>query len=86
MQLVLKMKKLHFENYQINYHTYYLYFELGIGPEILVAICLERSIEMIVSIIGLLKCGAAYVPIDPQYPIERQQFMLQNSSPYYITT
>ena len=44
---------------------------LGVAPERLVAICLERSVEMIVSILAVLKAGAAYVPIDPNYPIER---------------
>jgi amino acid adenylation domain-containing protein len=50
--------------------------KLGIGPEILVGICLERSVEMIVGLLGILKAGAAYVPLDPDYPKERLEFML----------
>ena len=45
-------------------------------PETLVPLCIERSIEMIIAIFGILKAGAAYVPIDPEYPEERMQFML----------
>ena len=49
-------------------------------PEILVGICVERSIEMIVGVLGVLKAGGAYVPLDPAYPSERLAFMLQDSS------
>ncbi|MBW4563378.1 MAG: amino acid adenylation domain-containing protein [Mojavia pulchra JT2-VF2] len=52
---------------------------LGIGPEVLVGICLERTIEMIVGILGILKAGGAYVPLDPSYPKERLAFMLEDS-------
>ena len=74
-----------FEDEQISYNelnkrsnilSNYLSIQLNICQEDLIAICLERSIELIVSIIGILKSGAAYVPIDPNYPIERQKFML----------
>ncbi|NDB70053.1 MAG: non-ribosomal peptide synthetase, partial [Methylocystaceae bacterium] len=43
----------------------------GIGPEDIVAIGLDRSIEMVVSLLGVLKSGAAYLPLDPEYPVER---------------
>jgi hypothetical protein len=52
---------------------------LGVGPEVLVAVCLERSVEMLVGLLGVLKAGAAYVPLDPGYPPERLQFMLEDS-------
>jgi non-ribosomal peptide synthetase component F len=52
----------------------------GIGPEQIVAILLERSSEMIVSLIAVLKAGAAYLPMDPSYPAERLGFMLEDSS------
>jgi amino acid adenylation domain-containing protein len=53
--------------------------ELGVGPESHVAISLERSVEMLVALVGVLKSGAAYVPIDPAYPMERKAFMLEDS-------
>jgi amino acid adenylation domain-containing protein len=53
--------------------------ELGAGPEVLVGICLERSLEMVVGLLGILKAGGAYVPLDPAYPPERLSFMLSDS-------
>ena len=53
--------------------------KLGVGPEVLVGICVERSIEMVVGLLGILKAGGAYVPLDPTYPKERLRFMLQDS-------
>src|SRR5260370_1690421 len=52
---------------------------LGVGPEVLVGIYMERSIEMIVGLLGVLKAGGAYVPLDPVYPQERLAFMIQDS-------
>jgi amino acid adenylation domain-containing protein len=52
---------------------------LGVGPEVLVGICLNRSLEMIVSILGVLKAGGAYVPLDPTYPPERLALMLEDA-------
>src|SRR5579859_1038489 len=49
---------------------------LGVGPEVPVALCVERSLEMAVGILGILKAGGAYVPLDPAYPSERLSFML----------
>jgi len=51
----------------------------GVGPEVRVAICLERSIDMIVALLGVLKAGGAYVPLDPAYPAERLSFVIENS-------
>ncbi len=51
----------------------------GIGPDHLVGICLERSVEITVAFLGILKAGAAYVPLDPSYPKERLEFMVQDS-------
>jgi len=51
----------------------------GVGPNILVGLCAERSIELIVGILGILKAGGAYVPLDPHYPAARLEFMLKDS-------
>ncbi|GHO70187.1 hypothetical protein KSC_090790 [Ktedonobacter sp. SOSP1-52] len=51
----------------------------GVGPETLVGICLERSVELVVSLLGVLKAGGAYVPIDPEYPRERLAFLLADA-------
>lgn len=52
---------------------------LDVGPDVLVGLCVERSIEMMVGILGILKAGGAYVPLDPEYPQERLAFMLDDS-------
>jgi amino acid adenylation domain-containing protein len=59
---------------------------LGVGPETLVGICVERSLEMLIGLIGIMKAGGAYVPIDPAYPAERQEYMLTNSEAPVIVT
>lgn len=59
---------------------------LGVGPEVLVGICMERSLEMVVALFGVLKAGAAYVPLDPSYPQERIAFMVQDSGARVIVT
>lgn len=51
----------------------------GVGPEVLVGICMERSLEMVVGILGILKAGGAYVPLDPTYPRERLDFMVEDT-------
>jgi amino acid adenylation domain-containing protein len=52
---------------------------LGVGPEVLVGLCVERSPDMVVGILGILKAGGAYVPLDPAYPMERLAFMLEDA-------
>src|SRR5262249_40453390 len=51
----------------------------GVGPEVLVGICLEPSAEMVVSLLGVLKAGGAYLPLDPSYPKERLSLLLEDS-------
>jgi amino acid adenylation domain-containing protein/non-ribosomal peptide synthase protein (TIGR01720 family) len=51
----------------------------GVGPESLVAIAMERSLELVVGLLGILKAGAAYVPVDPEYPEERISYVLQDA-------
>jgi amino acid adenylation domain-containing protein/non-ribosomal peptide synthase protein (TIGR01720 family) len=58
----------------------------GVKPDSLVPICLERSLEMIVGILGILKAGGAYVPIDPLYPEDRIRFMIQDCNAGLVVT
>jgi len=60
--------------------------KLGVGPEILVAICFDRSLEMVVGLLGVLKAGGAYVPVDSTYPKERQGFMLRDADVRVLLT
>jgi len=60
--------------------------KLGVGAEVLVGICVERSIEMVVGLLGILKAGGAYVPLDPSYPRERLGFMLEDAQARVLLT
>jgi amino acid adenylation domain-containing protein len=57
---------------------------LGVGPDDRVAICVERSVEMVVGLLAILKAGGAYVPLDPAYPKERLEYMLGDSAPVAV--
>ncbi|HEU0052546.1 MAG TPA: AMP-binding protein, partial [Longimicrobium sp.] len=59
---------------------------LGVRPDVRVAICVERSPEMLVGLLGILKAGGAYVPLDPAYPAERLAYMLADSAPAAVLT
>ncbi|MEM9212759.1 MAG: amino acid adenylation domain-containing protein [Cyanobacteria bacterium P01_F01_bin.150] len=52
---------------------------LGVGPEVKVAICIDRSFEMMIAVMAVLKAGGAYVPLDPAYPAPRLEFMMEDS-------
>jgi amino acid adenylation domain-containing protein len=58
----------------------------GVGPETLVGLCVERSLEMVVGILGVLKAGGAYVPLDPSYPEDRLAFLLEDSEIQILLT
>jgi amino acid adenylation domain-containing protein len=59
---------------------------LGIRPDDRVAICMERSLEMVVGLLGIMKAGGAYVPLDPSYPAQRLAYMLEDSAPVALLT
>ncbi|HLH60440.1 MAG TPA: non-ribosomal peptide synthetase [Ktedonobacteraceae bacterium] len=58
----------------------------GVGREALIGICMQRSIEMVIGLLGILKANAAYVPLDPAYPRERLAFMLDDARPAILLT
>jgi len=72
-------------NAQANQLARYLR-ELGVGPDVLVGIYAERTLEMVVGLLGVLKAGGAYVPLDPTYPKERLAFMIEDSQVSVLLT
>ncbi|MBZ5494749.1 MAG: amino acid adenylation domain-containing protein, partial [Acidobacteriia bacterium] len=70
-------------NRRANQLAHYLQ-ELGVKPEARVAVCADRSLEMVIAMLAVFKAGGVYVPMDPVYPAERLQFMLQDSSPVVL--
>ena len=72
-------------NQRANRLAHYLR-SLGVRPDDRVALCVERSIDMVVGMLGVLKAGAAYVPIDPGYPAERLAYMLEDCAPRAVLT
>src|SRR5262245_12235712 len=59
---------------------------LGVGPEVVVGLCVERSLDMLVGLLGILKAGGAYLPLDPGYPRERLGFMLSDAGAPVLVT
>nr|AXN93627.1 PuwA [Symplocastrum muelleri NIVA-CYA 644] len=72
-------------NARANQLAHYLQ-TLGVKPEILVGICVDRSLEMIVGLLGILKAGGAYVPLDPAYPSDRLSYMLDDAQVSVLLT
>lgn len=72
-------------NTRANQLAHYL-IKLGVGPDVIVAICIERSLEMLVGLLAILKAGGAYVPLDPVYPKEHLAFMLEDARTNLILT
>ncbi|HEV1995803.1 MAG TPA: amino acid adenylation domain-containing protein [Candidatus Acidoferrum sp.] len=60
--------------------------KVGVGPEVLVGVCMERSVDLVVALLGVLKAGGAYVPLDPEYPKDRLRMMLDDSRPPLLLT
>ncbi|MFL0802072.1 MAG: amino acid adenylation domain-containing protein, partial [Agarilytica sp.] len=67
-------------NQQANQLAHYLVNEKNVSPDALVGVCLERSLDMVVAILGVLKAGGAYVPLDPDYPEARLEYTIQDAS------
>ncbi|HYO51042.1 MAG TPA: condensation domain-containing protein, partial [Chloroflexia bacterium] len=72
-------------NERANQLAHYLR-EMGVGPETLGGVCMDRSIEMVVALLGVLKAGGAYVPLDPTYPQERLRFMIHDTQVLLLLT
>jgi amino acid adenylation domain-containing protein/thioester reductase-like protein len=72
-------------NEKANQLAHYLK-ELGVKPDVLVGVCVERSLEMVVALLGILKAGGAYVPLDPTYPKERLAFALEDTQAPILVT
>ena len=85
--LVLEEQQLTYKelNQRANQLAHHL-CNLGVGAEVLVGICVERSLEMVVGLLGILKAGGAYVPVDPAYPPERLVFMLEDAEVSVLLT
>ncbi|HZA22932.1 MAG TPA: amino acid adenylation domain-containing protein, partial [Dehalococcoidia bacterium] len=72
-------------NQRANQLAYHLQ-KLGVEPEVLVGVCVERSLELVVGLLGILKAGGAYVPLDPSYPQERLAFMIEDAQAPVLLT
>ncbi|MEH2266226.1 non-ribosomal peptide synthetase [Nostoc sp.] len=88
LALVFESQRLTYQqlNQKANQLAHYLIQNYQIQPDTLIGICVERSFEMIIGVLGILKAGAAYVPIDPNYPQERIGFMLQDCGTSLLLT
>src|SRR5262249_5084273 len=59
---------------------------LGVGPDVPVAVCMGRSVELVIALLGVLEAGGCYIPLEPDYPAERLAFMLADSAPAVLLT
>lgn len=87
--LALTYEGRHFTYQQLHRRTNQLAHHLktlGVGPDVRVGVCAERSIEMVVALMGILKAGGCYMPLDPDYPINRLALMLEDAQPPVILT
>ena len=72
-------------NARANQLAHYL-GKLGVGPNVLVGVCMERSLEMLVALLGIMKAGGAYVPLDPSFPQDRLAYMVEDSQMFLLVT
>ena len=73
-------------NHRANQVAHYLIDAQNVKPDTLIGICVERSLDMVIGILGVLKAGAAYVPLDPDYPKVRLEYMIENANLTIILT
>ncbi|MBW4676222.1 MAG: amino acid adenylation domain-containing protein [Desmonostoc geniculatum HA4340-LM1] len=78
--VICQNQQLNYEelNQKANQVAHYLQ-KLGVKPEVLVGVCVERSLDMVIALLGILKAGGGYVPLDPTYPQERLGFIIENT-------
>ncbi|MDZ8221822.1 MULTISPECIES: amino acid adenylation domain-containing protein [unclassified Nostoc] len=78
--IIFQNEKLSYQelNQKANQVAHYLR-KLGVKPEVLVGVCVERSLDMVIALLGILKAGGAYVPLDPTYPKERLAFVIEDT-------
>jgi amino acid adenylation domain-containing protein len=72
-------------NERANQLAHYL-MKRGVGPEVVVGVCQERSVELVVSLLGILKAGGVYLPIDPAYPEARRAYMMNDAQAHVLLT
>ena len=87
LQLSIKIKQLTYRqlNERANQVAHYLRTR-GVGPEVVVGLCLKRSCDLLVGILGILKAGGAYVPIDPDYPDDYRDHIVRESNVRVLLT
>ncbi|MGD1913646.1 MAG: amino acid adenylation domain-containing protein [Rivularia sp. (in: cyanobacteria)] len=87
LALISESEKLTYRqlNHRVNQFVYYLQKQ-GVTKRTLVALCLERDLDMVVGILAILKAGGAYIPLDPSYPVERLNYMLSDSQASLLIT
>ena len=85
--MVFAEQELSYQELYDKSHDLALYLQsMGVKPDTLVGLCVERSLDMVVGVLGILQAGAAYVPLDPDYPADRLAYMLQDSQATIVLT
>src|SRR6185312_3655027 len=72
-------------NRRVNQLAHYL-IKRGVGPDVVVGLCMERSLELVIGLLGILKAGGAYLPLDPDYPQQRLEYMLADAQVGLVLT